>query len=547
MSELIILYPPIINTFMPAFVNTTTVKIYFALSSFNSLSEIKNAQITITNQNTNLTVLNSTKYPSEIMLKAIQVDNTRADDKYYIEISPTDLQGEIFEIDGYYNVQIRFTGVTATDIALTTPQALDSWLAENLDKFSEWSRVCIIHSISQPTMTISGYDIVDGHIIWSMANNNLMGTLTFASDDETEILNSYQIKLYNDNSILLSDSGKLYTNNYNNPNSFIYNFKYGFEVGESYSFTIEYQTNNGYTNSTSIDFDVIQESGDEIDFSFMAKPDDNNARMIVDIKRSEDKPSYTGKLVIRRTSSESNFTIWEDMHVINLTSTTKFKYKWYDETIKSGIWYMYALQEIDIDNIRKAIKILKKPNILNFDDIYLTTKDKQLKIQFNPSVSSFKRNISETKVETIGSPYPFIIRNGAVGYIEFPISGLISFQMDKDEAFITKQELYQNKDILKRYSKYNIEEMEDWPITDANDFVYEKLFRDKVIDFLYDGEVKLFRSPTEGNYLIRLTDVSFTPNATLGRMIWTFSATATQIDEDTVDNYELYNIIAERG
>lgn len=122
---------------------------------------------------------------------------------------------------------------------------------------------------------------------------------------------------------------------------------------------------------------------------------------------------------------------------------------------------MYALQEIDIDNIRKAIKILKKPNILNFDDIYLTTKDKQLKIQFNPSVSSFKRNISETKVETIGSPYPFIIRNGAVGYIEFPISGLISFQMDKDEAFVTKQELYQNKDILKRYSKYNIEEMED--------------------------------------------------------------------------------------
>ena len=142
-----------------------------------------------------------------------------------------------------------------------------------------------------------------------MANNNLMGTLTFASDDETEVLNSYQIKLCNDNSILLSDSGKLYTNNYNNPNSFIYNFKYGFEVGESYSFTIEYQTNNGYTNSTSIDFDVIQESGDEIDFSFMAKPDDNNARMIVDIKRSEDKPSYTGKLVIRRTSSESNFTI----------------------------------------------------------------------------------------------------------------------------------------------------------------------------------------------------------------------------------------------
>jgi hypothetical protein len=39
------------------------------------------------------------------------------------------------------------------------------------------------------------------------------------------------------------------------------------------------------------------------------------------------------------------------------------------------------------------------------------------------------------------------------------------------------------------------------------------------MEFLYDGQVKLFRSPTEGNYLIRLTDVSFSPNEQLGRMI----------------------------
>jgi hypothetical protein len=33
----------------------------------------------------------------------------------------------------------------------------------------------------------------------------------------------------------------------------------------------------------------------------------------------------------------------------------------------------------------------------------------------------------------------------------------------------------------------------------------------------------------------------------LGRMIWSFSATASEIDEDTVDNYEKYDIITERG
>lgn len=165
MSNLITLYPPVINnTFMPAFVNNTNARVYFELPEFNSLSEIKNAQITVSNQNTNLTVLDRTKYPSEIMLKNVQVDNTRIDDKYYIEINPSDLQGEVFEIDNYYNVQIRFTAAAATDISLTTPQALDSWLAANLDNFSEWSRVCIIRAISQPTMTISGFEINDGHI-----------------------------------------------------------------------------------------------------------------------------------------------------------------------------------------------------------------------------------------------------------------------------------------------------------------------------------------------------------------------------------------------
>lgn len=550
MSNIITLYPPVMQSYMPAFVYSTNIKVYFSLSEFNSLSEIKNAQVTVVNQNTNLSALDTGKYPSEIMLKNIQIDNEKTNDKYYIEISNNDINGN-FEIDGYYNVQIRFTSTEASDPPEGETQALDSWLTENLDYFSEWSRVCIIHPISQPTMTVAGYEIVDGEITWSMANNNLIGTLIFESEDETEQLNNYRIKLKHGNDIL-TDSGILYTNNYNNPNSFTYSFKYGFEVGESYSFVVEYETNNlynNYKNPTIISFDVVQESSEEVDFSFNIKQDDENARVGFEIKRSEDKPAYTGKVVIRRTSSESNFTIWEDIHVIDLTnsSITKFKEEWFDETIKSGVWYNYALQEIDTNNVRKGIKISKKPIMIIFDDIYLTEKDRQLKIKFNPSVNSFKKNISETRIETIGSKYPFVRRNGAINYAEFPISGLISFQMDESQAFITKEELYLNKNIMKKYNKYNTETLEDWPITDANDFVYEKLFRDKVMEFLYDGKVKLFRSPTEGNFLVNLTDISFTPNQQLGRMVWSFTANASEIDEDTVDNYEKYDIIAARG
>ena len=145
-----------------------------------------------------------------------------------------------------------------------------------------------------------------------MANSNLIGTLTFSSEDEKEILKSYRVKLYDSNNILLTDSGDLYSDNYNNPNSFIYNFKYGFVVGESYSFAVTYETNNLYNNNdlpVTMFFEVIQDSSSEIDFSFATKLDENNARVKLEIKKSEDKPSYTGKLIIRRTSSESNFTI----------------------------------------------------------------------------------------------------------------------------------------------------------------------------------------------------------------------------------------------
>ena len=124
MSTLITLYPPVMQSYMPAFVYNTSVKIYFSLSEFNSWSEIKNAQITVVNQNTNLSALNTGKYPSEIMLKNIQVDNEKTNDKYYIEINSNDINGN-FEIDGYYNVQIRFTSTEASDPPEGETQALD--------------------------------------------------------------------------------------------------------------------------------------------------------------------------------------------------------------------------------------------------------------------------------------------------------------------------------------------------------------------------------------------------------------------------------------
>jgi hypothetical protein len=68
--------------------------------------------------------------------------------------------------------------------------------------------------------------------------------------------------------------------------------------------------------------------------------------------------------------------------------------------------------------------------------MFLSDGERQLKIKFNPKVTSFKNTLLESKMDTLGGKYPFFFRNGNVSYKEFPISGLISMQMDENETFM---------------------------------------------------------------------------------------------------------------
>lgn len=179
------------------------------------------------------------------------------------------------------------------------------------------------------------------------------------------------------------------------------------------------------------------------------------------------------------------------------------------------------------------------PAMVVFEHMYLVNKDRQLKIAFNPSVSSFKKIYNESKVETIGGQYPFIRRNANVNYAQFPISGVISIEMDEDNLFTSREELFGKN--LDFYDQFN----QDNEITRATDIVYEKAFRDKVLEFLYANDVKIFKSPTEGNFLVKLMDISISPFGPTGRRIWSFSATATEIDDFTIDKCKEYGIIPE--
>ena len=539
------LFPPVMETYMPAFlvgssdIQKNICRVYFSISLYNSLNDIKNAQVTVANQNTNLSVLDKSKYPCEIMLTDIKTDLTRvSDDKYYIEIKSDDIDGG-FLINQYYKVQIRFTAAGASNVSLDTPQKIDSWLAANLSNFSEWSTVCLVRGISVPSLSISGFDISADTTIWSINNVDVVGKIVYADPAETDTLKSYQIKLYDDKDTLISDSGLLYTNTYSNINEFNYAFEYAFKEGENYYFTFEYETANMYTEINRYDFTVIQEGAEVLEATLTATLDNINGRIGLHITSTTGQESFVGNITIRRTSSESNFTIWEDIHTESFEENSKLDYTWYDYTIKSGVYYKYLAQRrTSVGNRGIAIYAEGGPFMMLFDDMYLTGGDGQLNIRFDPSVSSFKRTVSESRTDTIGSKYPFIKRNGYVEYKQFPIGGTITHLMDPSHLITSREEIF--RDSLDYYNEFNKDK--NVRIDDFNDWTYEREFREKVMDFLYDNKVRLFRSPTEGNILVKIMDINFTPNATLGRRIYSFTATAYEVDAANIKNYDKYGI-----
>jgi hypothetical protein len=88
-----------------------------------------------------------------------------------------------------------------------------------------------------------------------------------------------------------------------------------------------------------------------------------------------------------------------------------------------------------------------------FDDMYLTGGNGQLNIRFDPSVTSFKINVSESKTDTIGSKYPYITQNGAIKYKQFPIGGTITHLMDPSHLITSRENVF--RDSLSYYEEYN--------------------------------------------------------------------------------------------
>ena len=567
------LYPPIIDTYMPTYLNpkegnhATKCRIYFALSSLNSYEEIKYVQLSLVNQKNNKSALNPILYPNGIKMTKLSSVSTDQG-LYYIDLyvgknkSGSICDMEKFEINQYYKAQIRFVSHEAEELdknatlinvsansTYTIYNFSSIWLGNNLSYFSEWSTVCLLKGIFEPNFIFSNSNLnslIPGEtskVIDISENIPVIGTFNFGSN-ETDYLKSYRISLLNsDSSIIYEDSGWLFTDSFN-PNSVNYLTKYITEANVVYTLKIEYTTNNLYENILIYKFERSAKELLTLEARIQAYINRDEDQIVIRADINPGQKDFSGYLIIKRASSDDNFKQWENVHKVAMKDLKLISgYLWGDFTIQSGKWYKYALQWIQDTNSSKIQYsqniILEEPISLILEEICIVGNNTQVKIKYDPKISSFNYKTVQSITETIGSQYPFIRRNGNINYKTFNISGLITRHMDENEFFADAATVYGNSDMIEYYEQYNQENR----INPYNDHTYEYLFREKVLDFFNDGNIKLFRSPSEGNLLISLSNISITPNETLGRLVYNFSATATEVGKATIENYIKYNIV----
>lgn len=470
--------------------------------------------------------------------------------------------------------------------------------------------------------------------------------------DFTEKIYSYRFILKDENNNILKDTDFIIHNNSND--------ELPYESQDTFTYTADLDLNKKYylsyivrTNNmlevSSPSYKIVQKKSIMSDLEIekiLPVLNYNNGYIEIQIEGKKDflgneKPAR-GQFILSRASEKSNYMDWEKISEFSLVSERPSIKKWKDFTIEQGVHYKYSIQQFN-SNLYSDRMISDEIVFADFEDSFLYDGKRQLKIKFNPKVSSFKKDVLETKVDTLGSKYPFIFKNGQVEYKEFPISGLISYLSDEENLFLnynyqdnsqrekndqnllslvkvipSQNYFYENDNFMSYFVRtttsikqdHRFLELEDYinfikteKYNEANEDIkkavlsitnlrdksqfsnvrqllnellksknrlYQNLYMQKsknikfksfntdltsenirlerqfkleVLDWLTNGEPKLFKSPNEGNYIVRLLNVSLTPNDQVGRMIHTFNATAYEVADLSYDNLCKLNII----
>lgn len=536
------LQPPLVRSIQPAQTGDS-MRIYFQLSDLNTADDIKQVQIILKLQENNKTAFNTSTYPQEIKLSTLNLDNKG----YYIILNKSELATAAWQSNIQYKLQLRFS-TTAQESPLSAAD-LATGVANNY--YSEWSSVCLLRHISSVTVAATGV-FYDGEYPNSSDPSDqtyFSARVSFNDDEETDCLNSYRVRVqscdystsngisYQTEKELLEDSGTISAEKTgSSKNQMSYKIKTSYQTGLSQSIIVDYTTVALFTGQTRYYFTVSKDFDTQTDVSdFSTYADEENGSIILYFKLAK-----ANDIIIRRSSSRQGYLKYDELITLTPSATDISKgslFGWADQSVESGVFYKYQIM-----NSAKNAVVETDPVMVLFDNAYLLTKRKQLTLKYDTKISSYKETVLESVTNTIGGTYPFVRQNGNVRYKQFSLSGLISKIADSNDLFGTEDEI-----LATQWQNSYDEQRKEHRILPQNDYVLEREFREQVLQFLTDGKPKLFKSLTEGNMLVVLQGVSLSPNEVLGRLIYTFSATAYEVADTTVENLSKQDIIMDEA
>lgn len=646
------IYPPMVKTYNESFLAVGTIeslKVYFSLSDYNKIEDIKEIHLALTDASNNLSLVNDNI--TNIIIKDFKIDkidpasgkiieegtihlDNGISDKYcyYCEIKSGEADLSRIVPEKLYKVQIRFSTSRFTG---TEDKDKGKYLSTAENFFSEWSNITLLRGTYLPVLDIraAAQTAINGDEITIQTDFlRLFGQINFKkyqdgttvdAENVQDYLSKYRIRFskdvvgINNNGILMYDSGEISPNYLYKTNSFLKELDILLDSGNTvYNLEITYETFMGFKSSRS--FNIKYQNSETtslkdlisninyypdldigcmtINFSYAPSPTERvDSDAMKDIDKIN-KTLYDKILYIYRTDSRTNFQKYERIcQIKTLKGYSLNNFTFQDKTAESGVWYKYGIRLRTIDytvtdgkaqGSSKWTNLMTKDNEDNelepvymmLDCEYLIGEDKILKLSLDSTISNYGYQVSENSIVTLGGQYPLIERNGNQYYRQFSVTGII-YSIDntfRDETLVDSiNELYvkpENRSMtIKNHFGYNLfaSENELYNSTELElkdrqrekfnnsneryriahrlpprwrDFDYEKRFREKVLQFLYNDKAKLFKSAQEGNILVKLTNISLTPNDTVDRLFYTFTATATEVNEANIKNYHDYEI-----
>lgn len=523
------LYPPVIEGTLPAFYSengVVKITIPFFMNRAVSYSQVGGFELRIkTVQNGSYLYTVQTYNPAHYELE----DSGNLHVTFYLDDKDNKLK-----IGQFYKIQLAYIYI---DEAMKK-QFLNAYYAGfiDLDTFSAkmkeyqiigyYSDAAVAKYTTKPKLYIN--NLRKGFI--NAYTNSYTGCYDQTDQDITEKVYTYRFDVYTEEGLCWSSGELLHNSSLDTNVNFSQDlYELNIDVIEKKVYYIQYTitTNNGLTLSTS-KYKLMHREliGPQLNVDLIATLNFDNGYIDVSVKSIPDDYGLpklvTGAFILLRADKDSAFSKWEEMTRFKLNNenpkdnTILFR----DCLFEQGKTYIYALQQYSDNNLYSS-KIYSNEIVGDFEDAFLFDGKRQLKLRYNPKMTKFTNTRLEQKQDTIGGKYPFIFRNGQVNYHEFPIGGLISYFMDEANLFLSKYDLITEEKTID-YTTENLAQ--------------ERLFKMSVLEWLNNGQPKVFRSPEEGNFIIRLLKISLSPENKLGRLLHNFNGTAYEIADYTHEN-----------